>query len=109
MSNHLATRNDDDQPLLDDHDTDEITSENDNTLLDSDVIVRHIGDDPSIAVKSTICCGKLSIFTVILLTGVNLINYIDRYTIAGKDTFIFYFFYRCALIRLIYNYTLTSI
>ena len=84
MTNNIIHRDDDDQPLLNNHDNDELLSDNDSCLIQSNIVVRNNGDDPSIIIKSTICSGKLSIFTVILLTCVNLINYIDRYTIAGK-------------------------
>ena len=49
----------------------------------SDVITHLSGVDPS-SISGGRCGGYLNISAVVLLTTINLLNYVDRYTVAGK-------------------------
>ncbi|KAK2185930.1 hypothetical protein NP493_217g06004 [Ridgeia piscesae] len=49
-----------------------------------EAIVQIISVDPSNVVPSGVCGRFMNISSVIILTTINLLNYIDRYTVAGK-------------------------
>ena len=49
----------------------------------SDVIAHVSGVDPS-SIAGGRCGGYLNISAVAVLTTINLLNYVDRYTVAGK-------------------------
>ena len=84
MSEHEINSQNEDQPLLINHENDDISG--DSGLLGSDVILYNESKDPSVVVVKKSCCGRGAkvMFTVVILCSVNLLNYIDRYTIAGQ-------------------------
>ena len=58
-------------------------AEDDSRTRGSDVIAHVSGVDPS-SISGGRCGGYLNISAVALLTTINLLNYVDRYTVAGK-------------------------
>jgi len=59
-------------------------------------------------VKSPNYVSRADWITLIILTFVNLINYMDRYTIAGKLDFIDFFFFRMSRSMLMINLSSTK-
>ena len=49
-----------------------------------EAVVQIISVDPSNVVPSGVCGRFMNIASVVILTTINLLNYIDRYTVAGK-------------------------